>query len=493
MKKTFFFTLAVLLSQSTVFAQTGTCEQAEAEAILDVNNVRARVLNNGALFWRGSPHVYEVPKYGNANAVFNASLWIGGLIEDTLSMAATTYGPWEFWAGPLDESGNPPADCRPFDKIYNIYLRDIIEYEQTGEITDNLANWPWQMGAPVIDGDGDPENYNLAGGDRPEIQGHQTLWWVMNDLGNLHERTQSAAIGLEVQVTAFAAASDNEHINNATIYRYKIIYKGDAPFEDVYLGMYNDVDLGNFHDDYVGSDTTLGLGYAYNADNFDEGEEGYGEAPPAVGFDIIQGPLVNNDGLDNDNDGAIDESDERLSMTTFTFHSSGGGVLGDPERGPDFYGYLQGRWKDGQPFTVGGWGRDFSNIPTTFFYPGDPVTREGWTELTPDPFNGTQDPIPPADRRSILGSGPFTMQPGDIQEITISVVWAKGRDNLDSITKLREASIEVQAAIDAGFNIDLPAAEPFGPHNARGTRQWHQRATCGSDTSLDCTRATHHL
>ena len=106
-------------------AQIGNCEPAMAEAYLDVNNVRARVPNNGGLFWRGSPHVYEVPKYGNANAVFAASIWIGGLVNDELRIAASRYGPWEFWAGPLSELGFPPTDCRLFDRVYSVYLRGM--------------------------------------------------------------------------------------------------------------------------------------------------------------------------------------------------------------------------------------------------------------------------------------------------------------------------------------------------------------------------------
>ena len=73
---------------------TGTCAPAEAEAYLDVNNVRARILNNGGLFWRGDPFVYEVPKGGGVHAIFNASIWIGGLVQGELRVAAARYAHW---------------------------------------------------------------------------------------------------------------------------------------------------------------------------------------------------------------------------------------------------------------------------------------------------------------------------------------------------------------------------------------------------------------
>ncbi|MEM8487633.1 MAG: T9SS type A sorting domain-containing protein [Bacteroidota bacterium] len=451
----------LLLFSSQAQAQTGTCAGGLAEAFLDVNNVNARILNNGGLFWRGSPHVYEVPKYGGANAIFAAGIWIGGTMDGSLRAAASRYGPWEFWPGPLDEAGNPPADCSLYDRVYSVYQRDINEYNETGEATRDLLEWPWDLGAPVIDGDGNPENYNLEGGDRPAIRGHQTVWWVMNDQGNIHEATDSPPIGLEVQVTAYAAASNDVHVNNATLYTYKFIYKGEKPLENTYLGFFQDVDLGNFDDDYVGSDTTFGLGYAYNADNFDEGGEGYGEAPPAVGVKFLSGALVDTDGLDNDKDGNVDEANERLGMTTFTFYNGGGSASGDPVTGSDYYNYMQGQWKDGRPFTVGGTGRDFSTIPTAFAYPGDPVTGTGWSELNPDPFEMTLGPIDPADRRSVTSSGPFTLQPGQSQEITLAVLWARGSDNLDSITQLRAAAEDVQAIFDAGFEITLPDFAPL--------------------------------
>ncbi|GIV57477.1 MAG: hypothetical protein KatS3mg042_0390 [Rhodothermaceae bacterium] len=54
--------------------EVGTCQPATGEAYLETNDVRARILNNGALFWRGDPHVYEVPRGGGANAIFASAI-----------------------------------------------------------------------------------------------------------------------------------------------------------------------------------------------------------------------------------------------------------------------------------------------------------------------------------------------------------------------------------------------------------------------------------
>ncbi len=209
------------------------CPTGEAEAMLDVGNVRARIFNNGGLFWRGSPHVYEVPKDSGISSIFVTSLWVGGLVGGELRTAATRYGPYEFWPGPLGVQADPDANCgAAYDRLYSIRRDDIVGYERNGNLTDDLRDWPVHLGAPVLDGDGVPDNYNLAGGDRPELLGDQTEWWVMNDAGGVHEETDSPPIGLEACVTAFAFDVPGT-VGTSTFYRYRFTYHGDASLDSI--------------------------------------------------------------------------------------------------------------------------------------------------------------------------------------------------------------------------------------------------------------------
>ena len=66
----------------------------------------------------------------------------------------------------------------------------------------------------------------------------------------------------------------------------------------MYVSMWFDADVGNAGDDLAGCDTTLNMGYGYNGQVYDDE---YGYSPPAVGFDLLQGPVVNG----NPNDEAI--------------------------------------------------------------------------------------------------------------------------------------------------------------------------------------------
>ncbi len=487
------FVLVAALGMSAATARAQNCEQSLGLEFLDVNNVRALILNNGGLFYNGD-HVYEVPKGSGSNAIFMSSVWVSGFVGNETSprTAGSTYGPWEFWAGPLDENGEPPEDCSVFDQLYKVNRADVQAYEARGITTPDLLGWPTGLGAPTLapfengidddeDGEIDEELeqvkfditvpladrvnrvIDLAAGERPAILGDMSIWWVMNDRGNAHTRSQSSPIGLEVHGTAFAF-NQSGAIGDMTFYKYNVFYKGTEPLERAYLGIVSDPDLGNASDDYVGSDSTLGLGYVYNADDNDEGGEGYGDRPPAAGYDFFQGPIVPSLGDTAQVSGVKKPGFKNLGMTTFAFYNNGGDVTGDPATTEDFYNYMDGRWRDGKQFTFGGNGRDEagggSTIPTRFMFSGDPVANTGWTEFNPDPFTNAVPAISPGDRRFAMATGPFTINPGDQQEIVFGLVFAQADDKLESVAKLREVDAAAQAIFDSNFRVPNPPNAP---------------------------------
>ena len=200
--------LLVLNTLQASRAQTpGTCVTGAAYADLDVNEVEARLYNTGALFYgnAGSGR-YIVPKATGVWAIYVADLWVSGLVDDEIRVAGSRYDDFEFWPGPLGANATPPADCSLYDRIYAVSREDVQRYLATGEATDDLRDWPVELGAPVLDGDGDPANYDLAGGDQPAVWGDQTAWWIMNDVGNAHRETESAPLGLEVRGLCIARA-----------------------------------------------------------------------------------------------------------------------------------------------------------------------------------------------------------------------------------------------------------------------------------------------
>jgi hypothetical protein len=402
------------------YSQTvGNCTTGKAEQYLDANNVRARMLNTGGLFWNGDPNVYTVPKDGKANSIFTSGFWFGGYDEQNkLHIAATTYGSWEFWPGPLDANGNPPSDCSKYDRIWKVSKSDITDYESGNTPAKDLLEWPYDLGASVIDGDGNPNNYNLAGGDRPEMLGDQVLWWIMNDMGNKHFRTgsDSLPVGIEVRVTAFAAVG----ISEVTFYRYQIKYKGKDKLHNVVGTMFADIDMGNYSDDYVGSDTTISLGYVYNADENDEGDSGYGTLPPSMGYVLLKTPTQNG---------------KETGMGYFYYFVGGGPKCGEPAGiGLEYYYAMTARCRDGSYLTVGGYGGTGLGERTRYAFSGDPITGQGWSEENTD---GKRAQSPNGDRRFIISSGMFDMKPNEEQTFTFAIVWARGDSRFASLAKLK--------------------------------------------------------
>ena len=301
--------------------------------------------------------------------------------------------------------------------------------------------------------------------------GDQTLFWIFNDKGNIHTETEAEPLGLEIHAQAFGFTADNE-VNDMTFYNYKVINRSTLPLNDTYFGQWVDPDLGYYLDDYVGCDVNLGLGICYNGDAEDEGADGYGFNPPAIGVDFFQGPIADpNDGLDNDRDGLIDEGfdgldnnnngliddpqeREQIIMSKFVYYNNDFTTMGNPESGTDIYNYLRGIWKDNVPMTYGGDGHGGGSGSTTdecnFMFPGTSdasFAGTEWTEVTAGNV--------PADRRFLQSAGAFTLQPGAVNVITTGVVWARAKSGgqTASVQLLKIYDREAQALFDNNFDI----------------------------------------
>jgi hypothetical protein len=400
--------LLVLLAPSSRAQGVGACETGTATATLSSATVEAHLFNTGSLFYGGNlAAAYNV---GGDSPVYAAGIWIGGKVDGEVRVAGSRYTDFEFWPGPLDEGGTlpDPTDCSAYDRIWVVSRADVATYEESGEATADLAEWPAALGAPWTDADGDGA-YSLEAGDRPVVYGTQTAFWVMNDVGNEHEETLSAPLGVEVRVTAFTVTTE-------TFYRYEILNRSDSAIEDARFAFFSDPDLGSAADDYVGIDSTRGMGFVYNADNLDDNHYGY--APPAFGVDFLQG------------------------TGAFTYYIGGGPPeLTDPGVAEEYYNVMLGLAPNGTSITAYGNGVTGQGEPTVYAFPGDPETDEFWSEVNVD-GNGTNGQ--PGDRRSVVSSNSFTLEPGARQVFDIGLLFARGVDHLASVTTLKARSDHYQ-------------------------------------------------
>ncbi len=491
LKRTLLGALALVVSAgglaTTAQAQTaGSCSLGSASTDLDINNVRARIFNTGALFWKGAGNVYNVPKAPvgapiTPNAVFAGGVWLAGLVGTELRAVAADYGNYELWPGPLNADGSlpSPTNCSSYDRIWLLSREQLRNYVFNGTALPDITTWPTGLGAPtfvdanrnavrepnetVVVPTSRTQVINLQANQLPLLTGDQMAWWIMNDVGGTKRTTLTKPLGLEVQVSAFAFAREGA-LGNTTFYRYKLSYKGTQPLTQAYFGVWSDPDLGNAVDDYVGSNEQQGLGYVYNADNNDEGSDGYGTPPPALGYDFFQGPLVDATGETyTDPDGTVYQNKTRLPATGFMYYNNGAGNNGDPRDGTrDWYDYMRGFWQNGNAIRGCGNGDATARPecgPVKFMFPGNPVTKQGWSEFNIFPGVGSPVANAPSDRRFLISTGPFTINPGDEQTLVYGIVWARGGTNLGSVTALGRADNLAQVAFDNNFILpDAPDA-----------------------------------
>lgn len=493
------------------------CVPATEQIDMAINNVRARLTTGGDVWWNLSDGRYVVPKVpigsglDEVSSIFAGAVWLGGFDPSgNLKMAAATYrnsSNNDFYPGPIDPNTGTTdlATCENWDKFFVVTGEEIDEHLRRFELAKRTG-MPYDpdsipFGVKYWPGKGNPyfleqfqfelpnteqalgsfwdedfsTTYDPVEGDYPiiEIRGcplpqypDEMTFWIYNDAGGAHTATQGQKIQMEVQVQAFAYAT-NDAINDMTFQRYKLINRAQVDIGDCYFAMWVDPDLGCFTDDYVGCDTTRSMAYVYNEDELDGangctcqgGVTTYCDEIPILGIDYFRGPLspkkFGPDGTLIDlppGDQSSPDTLVELGMSSFIYYNNGG--IGQPNVGttdPDidveYYNYLSGFWRDGLPITVGGSGYNPGSTDTTkFVLSGAPSDQSRWSMCTAG--------LPFGDRRTIQASGPFTLKPQAINELIIGAVWVPNIDYpCPDITRLQAADDLAQNLFNSCFQI----------------------------------------
>jgi hypothetical protein len=454
-------------------------------AFLDINNASALITDNSNLHWdaTNSQTKYFVPKQKNTSPLFTSAMWIGGYVNGQIRIAAMTYrqNGIDFWPGPIDPTTATidTATMSAYNHVWKVNRFDIANFiyfwnagqVQSGTWTPPAAilNWPGnspytgQMLAPYVDFNSDGF-YNYRDGDYPLIKGDQMIWSVYNDVANKHTETGSINnIGIEVHASAYAftcpsIADSNAVLNNSTFYNYQIFNRSTNIIDSTRISLWEDTDLGNYQDDYVGCDVTNDFGYTYNGDNYDEDVvlPGYHSNLPVFACNILRGPLADiGDSIDNNHNCQVDEPGERCMMNGFTYYNNSGDPKDGNPASPNFVSYynlMASKWKDGSAMTYGNQGLTAGGQACKYLYPGNtdpygfglggtcgsPVTppisygATGWTEKAVGNAEG--------DRRFMVNVGKFTMQPGGMCELDYALVFTQDSINCDTSTTCLLAS-----------------------------------------------------
>ncbi|RMH60566.1 MAG: T9SS C-terminal target domain-containing protein [Calditrichaeota bacterium] len=340
--------------------------------------------------------------------------------------------------------------------------------------------WPVDLGAPFVDVDGDGSydpDVDIAG----LANADQVIWFVINDLnaGNVANLYGADPIGLEVQVTIWAYNQPNSTLGQILFKKYKLINKSSFQVDSMFVAQWSDPDVGTYTDDLAGCDIEKSIGFAYSGYRTDGDYSIFGLPPAAVGYDFFQGPLVKGVAGQDLNLNGVDDAEDygvfnlkksakgyiNLPMTSFLFFASGSSIsdppLGDYSGTKQWYNMLNGYTPTDDlanptPYTIGS-GPGVGE-PTKFPLSGDPFAGTG-------DLDGTGVNLPPGDRRIGMASGPFTMAPGDTQEVVVAVVGGivndPAGDNRNAVAQLKLNDRYAQFLYDNLFeDVPKPPAQP---------------------------------
>src|SRR5262245_39545260 len=442
----------------------------DSDRRIDINQINMFVTNTGstAFDFELQDAGLFYPRGTTKSAVFASGLWMGGKVgppgPNQIRVALAEYSQ-EYGAGTIvDNAGTPEPDNpnRPEYIVYKVVrltgvrndagqLLDTLRVNRTEEersidpFMDPIAHHSWAEYRQAIPFGAPWRLYRLPDTATPapndsvdvpgtDVLGDQMLWCVYNDLepeDHKNDAGSTLPLGVEVQQTTFAF--NRQGALGLTLFmRYRLINKSGSAINEMFVSQWSDPDLGGaagFTDDLVGCDTLpdqtgkpRSLGYIYNATNNDGG---YGSAPPALGYDFFQGPKV---------------AGTPLPLSSFNKYINGT----DPQSSSQTYNYMRGLYPDGTLIV------DPFGVPTRFMVAGDPVepTPDGWLDSAP------------ADRRLLLTAGPFTMAPGDTQDVVVGLVIGQGADRLSSVAALRFNDEFAQDAFDKNFDLPSPPPQP---------------------------------
>lgn len=400
---------------------------------IDANNINAPVEADGFLFHNNVTDVgFEAPKFSGKYCIYASNLWMGGLDQNgILHLAAQTYkqNGTDFWPGPLTTNGStlPPGTWNNIWHIDRAAIDNhITNYNTQGyQMPQDMIDWPGstcngvnQIFAPFVDFNNNGV-YDPSYGDYPNVLGDEALYLMYNDKNAAHGESGAIPIEAEVYSTVYAYNSLGSTILDNTVFiRHRIRNRSQInTYNNFYVGIWNDFDIGYFADDLIGTDINRNMVYGYNADAVDSF---YGPNPPAIGVKILNHNLHNSMFYDN---------------TASNIYGN------NPTSSNHFYNYLRSLWKDDSPLNFGLNGYQTSFGSTNYCFSGNtnPNFTQSWEMTTPK------------DYRIIGSAGPFTIPPNGYITIDVAYIYAKGTSG-NSLVELGAAADVVQNFYAATIN-----------------------------------------
>lgn len=258
--------------------------------------------------------------------------------------------------------------------------------------SDKPFTWP-ATGWPVKDNTGNPR-----------FVSDQDSYCVYNDSGNTRQ-----ILGIEVHQTGYAFGL--KLVRDMIFFTYEIVNKSSVTYDQLYFGMYLDLDVGNapggideYSDDRLGLNRQLRLLYFYDSDH--SSTEWPGSPPGYFGYALLKTPSV----------GGVE-----VGWTDFHYNL----YDDDLDRDSVQYGIMSS-----SPSLMN------SSLGPRYFHLGSNAPNPHFDDTATVPLTGL-------DLVAMMSSGPYTLRPGDtLRFVTVMVAG----NTLQQITENTQRAYDLMTA-----------------------------------------------
>ena len=343
-------------------------------------------------------------------------------------------------------------------------------------MSDNVNSWPesWPNRSSDWDGEWNGQYGKYVRADQESYfvvddyyNSEFEFWPDENDLpDSLSEDPDNHRRGLGIQLDVRGYQWNHPAAEDILIVTYWITNLGTNVLDSVVFGMYGDADVGgpsSFSDDDAWFDTENDMVFQWDHDNWSTSYGGF--KPAYFGWSFLESPGNPNDGIDNDEDGMIDESqfdgidndgdwdpevDDIGADGLAEYHlnytgpdedgTEGNGI---PDLGEPNFEITDNDESDQIGLT------SFYSAPYPSVYPSNDEVM--WSQLTPGIF---QVPEQNVDQTFLYGSGYISLQPGEKKKFAIAMVYG---ENMADI--LRNTNT-MQNIYDNDYSFAKPPLKP---------------------------------
>ncbi|MEX1191502.1 MAG: T9SS type A sorting domain-containing protein [Brumimicrobium sp.] len=444
-----------LITSIILIALFGTFTNAQATSFitLENNNTVADLNNTGFIYHdaQNEGQGLEFPKNSEQFMMYSSAFWFYGKASDGLiglSAQTSSSDGYDQFPGPHsnNNSYNNQAYQNEYGSMIWVVERATIDYHIANynnsnyTIPSSILDWPAHgdpsLGvsenlAPFVDVDNngiyEPEN-----GDYPKIKGCIAAYFITNDDAETHD-SNGSSMGIEIHYMIYQL-SEFDDLNKSNFIDLTVYNRSDSTHFDFTTSLFADADIGNYTDDYFGTDSTRNMMYFYNSTNDDttyyiqdnqnniiEEYQGYGKNPPAIGLTCLN---------------------HTLSSSAYLMWPGNNTDFLYPNTPVEHYNMMNSQTPNFIPWV------DNNGNSTNFIFNGDPNNSNAWSEYAENETAG--------DRAGIMTVKNGDFSPQDTISLAYAIVIERGNSNLNSVTQLIGKVDEIRQLYNAGSLSSCP-------------------------------------